>query len=227
VERHVKERLVGAAVLMAAAIILIPEMLSGPEREATPAATAPGRDAALKTYTIDLQDPQGSAAPGAVDERAPPAETPSGGVVESRPESQANPQASVSDTSTASAPASREEPVQAQPPPPSGASSRETPAAMSPPPRAESSMPAVSAPKASRTGAWAVQIGSFSRQTSADRLAGELRAAGHTAFVMPIQSGASTLYRVRVGPMHDRASAAAALGDLKPKFPGAAVVGHP
>jgi DedD protein len=32
VERIVKERLVGAAVLMAAAIILIPEMLSGPDR---------------------------------------------------------------------------------------------------------------------------------------------------------------------------------------------------
>ena len=33
VERKVKERLVGAAVLMAAAVILIPEMLSGPDRE--------------------------------------------------------------------------------------------------------------------------------------------------------------------------------------------------
>ncbi len=40
-ERIVKERLVGAAVLMAAAIILIPEMLGGPDRgsQATAAMT--------------------------------------------------------------------------------------------------------------------------------------------------------------------------------------------
>jgi cell division septation protein DedD len=72
-----------------------------------------------------------------------------------------------------------------------------------------------------------VQIGSYSRQSSADRLAGELRSAGHTAFVMPVQNGGATLYRVRIGPMSDRTAAAAALNDLKARFPGAAVVAHP
>ena len=73
-ERIVKERLVGAAVLMAAAVILIPEMLSGPDRtsESEPAAQARS-DAPIKTYTIDLsQSPTAQPTPSVVDNRAPP-----------------------------------------------------------------------------------------------------------------------------------------------------------
>jgi len=76
VERIVKERLVGAAVLMAAAIILIPEMLSGPDRgsRAEPAAQS-RNDAPIKTYTIDLsQSPSAQPAPAVVENRAPPPE---------------------------------------------------------------------------------------------------------------------------------------------------------
>ncbi|MGH8189374.1 MAG: hypothetical protein ACREUC_22645, partial [Steroidobacteraceae bacterium] len=79
-ERAVKERLVGAAVLMAAAIILIPEMLSGPDREATDpearsqTAAAKG-DSSLKTYTIDLsQSPGARVSTETVDSRMPPPE---------------------------------------------------------------------------------------------------------------------------------------------------------
>jgi DedD protein len=67
VERPLQERLVGAAVLIAMAIIVIPELLSGPGADR---ADAVGRDrageVALKTYTIDLSNPGGtmvSAAP--------------------------------------------------------------------------------------------------------------------------------------------------------------------
>ena len=38
---------------------------------------------------------------------------------------------------------------------------------------------------------------------------------GCSAFVMPVKSGGATLYRVRVGPLQDRASAEAALRDVK------------
>ena len=75
----VKERLVGAAVLMAAAIILIPEMLSG--RTASHQRTGTGADrcarrSVVKTYTIDLnQAPVRIASrPRTVDNRAPPPE---------------------------------------------------------------------------------------------------------------------------------------------------------
>ena len=60
VERAVKERLVGAAVLMAAAIILIPEMLSGPDREAAEPAATPSGETPIKTYTIDLNQAPGT-----------------------------------------------------------------------------------------------------------------------------------------------------------------------
>ncbi len=81
-ERPVKERLIGAAVLMAAAIILIPEMLSGPDRDsadqqARTDATAEGSASPIKTYTIDLNQSPGSQPPTATeqtDNRAPPPE---------------------------------------------------------------------------------------------------------------------------------------------------------
>ena len=222
-ERYVKERLVGAAVLMAAAIILIPEMLSGPDRGERPTAAAPARDTALKTYTIDLQQHEEGASSAVIEERAPPAETPPDDATEPAAAPQSNPQSDVHEPPTSAPPAVAEQKPAAAPP----AVSRTESVEVSPPPARSEPPPATTAPKAARSGAWAVQIGSYSRQPSADQLAAELRSAGHTAFVMPIQSGGATLYRVRVGPMNDRASAAALLNDLKGRFPGAAVVAHP
>jgi DedD protein len=74
VERQVKERLIGAAVLVAAAVILIPELLSGPQQ--SPNAPAPPRagEAPMKTYTIELnRSPDAPAA--AVETAAPPPES--------------------------------------------------------------------------------------------------------------------------------------------------------
>ena len=76
-ERIVKERLVGAAVLMAAAIILIPEMLSGPDREPQAQPPAQSRsDAPIKTYTIDLSHSSEQPPAAVVENRAPPPEEP-------------------------------------------------------------------------------------------------------------------------------------------------------
>src|SRR5687768_2520160 len=62
---------------MAAAIILIPEMLSGPDRE-SPEATADKGSGPMKTYTIDLSQAPGSSPPSVTteggDNRAPPPE---------------------------------------------------------------------------------------------------------------------------------------------------------
>ena len=72
-----------------------------------------------------------------------------------------------------------------------------------------------------------MQIGSFSKEATAERVAKQLRDQGQSAFVMPVKSGGATLYRVRVGPLKDRASAEAALRDVKSSAPGAAIVPHP
>jgi DedD protein len=235
VERAVKERLVGAAVLMAVAIILIPEMLSGPDREPVSNAPANAGEAPIKTYTIDLnQGPGSPPAPelpsGTDDTRAPPPEEPAttgssptdtseGGANQGMPESTPpaaapgpNPSVAATDPS-GSAPTTSSPAVE----PPAPAVSDPAPAA---PPLASTR----SAPK---SGAWAVQLGSFSKQATAERLARDLSGQGQDAFVMPVKSGSGTLYRVRIGPMKDRASAEATLRKVKATMPGAAIVPHP
>jgi DedD protein len=224
VERVVKERLVGAAVLMAAAIILIPEMLSGPDRGSASEPAAQVRsDAPIKTYTIDLsQSPSAQPTPSVVDNRAPPpeesaapadaqpteqpAEPPSGaqpaGADQAKPDV---PQQTAAATPATAAPVVVEQPTAA-------------PARTTPPPLASNSGTPTS-------GRWAVQVGSYAREATAERLAKQLRDQGQRAFVMPVKSGGATLYRVRIGPMKDRASAEAALRDVKSA--GAAIVSHP
>jgi DedD protein len=234
VERLVKERLVGAAVLLAAAVILIPEMLSGPKREESSQSAAAAEDAPTKTYTIDLgqssQGPSTSTAPLQVETTAaPPSEMapPSTTVAP-----QATPESSVQPTE-----AKREEPpaprakpfAQSQPETPKAA------AVTAPSPRNESA-PTIAVPKPASVASdrtvptskgWAVQLGSFSKADTAERVAQQVRSKGHNAFVMPVKSGSATLYRVRVGPLKDRSAADALQRELKGESPNAAVVPHP
>jgi DedD protein len=247
VERPVKERLIGAAVLMAAAIILIPEMLSGPSHDSADeqAQTASDREgsgeASIKTYTIDLNKAPGSQLPTPVeqtDNRAPP------------PEETPPPE-------TTSAPSAAQPPVMAQasPEPPAqtipaqpAAAEQETPKPAAPkpqPPKREPPKPeskpesakpesravasATSAPKtAVPTGkGWAVQLASYASEATAESVRNEWRAKGQSAFVMPVTTGGKTLYRVRIGPTKDRAGAEAVLKVVKASIPGAVVVTHP
>jgi DedD protein len=219
VERLVKERLVGAAVLMAAAVILIPEMLSGPDRESREQPAQSRSDAPIKTYTIDLShSPTAQPTPGVVDNRAPPPEEPpvqQASAPQPAGGDQAKPEIPQQEPSPAPAPAVVA-PVVEQP----------TAASASAPqpkhPLASADPAPTSAPVSGR---WAVQIGSYARQATAERIAKQLRDKGQSAFVMPVKSGSATLYRVRIGPMQDRASAEAALRDVKSA--GAAIVPHP
>src|SRR6202795_4692090 len=56
------------------------------------------------------------------------------------------------------------------------------------------------------SGAWMVQLGSFASRTNAERLARQGRAGGFRGSVSQGSSG-RRLYRVRVGPAHDREAA--------------------
>jgi len=236
VERLVKERLVGAAVLLAAAVILIPEMLSGPKHEESAQSAVPAEDAPTKTYTIDLgqsaERPSASPAPSQVETTAaPPSEMAPLPSTTAAP--QATPESTVPQTE-----AKREEPPApsakpvAQPQP----DSPKAGAVTAPSPRNESAEPIVAAPKPASVASertvptskgWAVQLGSFSKADSAERLAAQVRSKGHNAFVMPVKSGSGTLYRVRVGPLKDRSAADALQRELKGESPNAAVVPHP
>jgi DedD protein len=207
---------------MAAAIILIPEMLSG-HRDSESEPAAPARtDAPIKTYTIDLsQSPTAQSTPSVVDNRAPPPEvsaptpatTPSEQTSEVQPaaDDQAKPEEPQQTQQTAAVPAPAAAPAVVEQP--------------TAPPARTTSAPLASNAPAPTSGRWAVQIGSYAREATAERIAKQLRDQGQRAFVMPVKSGGATLYRVRLGPMKDRASAEAALRDVKSA--GAAVVSHP
>ena len=229
-ERKVKERLVGAAVLMAAAVILIPEMLSGPDRNSPgePAAAQARNDGPIKTYTIDLSHSASEQPPAAVVEnRAPPPEDDP--TAQSEPAQPATGDQAKPEGPQQSAAVTPQQEPQSQPPsqpvvpvprqtvveqPTAAASSARAPA-----------HPLASGDDAPTSARWAVQVGTFSKEANAQRLVKELRDQGQSAFVMPLKAGGGTLYRVRVGPMKDRASAEAALRDLKAS--GAKVVSHP
>ena len=232
-ERQVKERLVGAAVLMAAAIILIPEMLSGPDRESRAEPPVQARsDAPIKTYTIDLnQAPGAQPTPAVIDNRAPPPEESVAAqppAVHPRPADQAKPEVPQQSTDptppAATSPAPQPEPVRAEPARP--VVEPPTVAADATPTR-PTQRPLASGAVTPTSGRWAVQVGSFSKEATAERLVEQLREQGQSAFVMPVKSGGSTLYRVRIGPLPDRASAEAALRDVETLAPGAAIVSHP
>lgn len=252
---------------MAAAVILIPEMLSGPDREAAdkPAAEQEG---AIKTYTIDLSQSPGVSASSGVEtaNRAPPPEEtpPSTSPTPAEqtppePESQALPESippapadmpeestppPTSSVPTIAAERSAPEPQPKPEPAPARAESKpaETKTAEAKtqaPPQAKPEAPArpVASTSSAPTSAtpatipsgkgWAVQLGSYSSEATAQRLMNEWRAKGQSAFVMPVKSGGKTLYRVRIGPARDRAGAEAVLKSVKASNPGAAVVAHP
>lgn len=229
--------------MIAAAIILIPEMLSGPSRDArgvtATAGDTAGEGAPLKTYTIDLsKSPAPQAAQGSIDDRAPPAETPATAAeppsapqtipesTQAAAEAPATQTASESASQITTAPPADEPPTQAaRQPAPEPTPAQPSPAS-APPAAGGAASPATVKAKAAEDG-WAVQLGSFASRVTAERMVKDLQADGHDAFVMPVKSGQATLYRVRIGPMKDRESAAQTLRKVKVAVPGAAIVAHP
>jgi DedD protein len=239
VERLVKERLVGAAVLLAAAVILIPEMLSGPKREQTSQSAAAVEDAPTKTYTIDLSRPaqQPQSQQNIETTAAPPSEALATEPVAASPASQATPESSVqqSDRPRESPAESAREIAPTKAAPSQQAQNRRPPPAepTTAPEREQQSPPvAKAAPVATVRSVptlkgWAVQLGSFSNEETAEHLAQAVRTHGHKTFVMPVKTGGMTLYRVRVGPVAERAQADALQRELKSDYSGATVVPHP
>ena len=66
--------------------------------------------------------------------------------------------------------------------------------------------------------AWVVQLGSFSSEKNANNLNDELRKAGFSSFVEPLKQGTKVIYRVRVGPELLRSDAQALKDQLRKKM---------
>lgn len=207
-----KERLTGAFILLALIVLLVPELLTGPIRPA-PLAQRAGADtgeARLRTYTINLEEDGRGASPA-----QPPAPAPA--------------------SATAAGPGTAES---AQPPAP-GAQSAAPPAVtpatpvVSPVRAATTPPPAPQAAATSRdvrppvtpqeSDGWVIQLGSFASRANAERLAQQVRARGFQVSVSRSSTGRH-LYRVRVGPAHDRAAAAQLQAKLRATGHGGPIV---
>ena len=87
--------------------------------------------------------------------------------------------------------------------------------------------PAAKPAPESATGMWAVQLGSFSSQDNAEKLAAKLRSEGYAAFLSQLQTGSGKLHRVRIGPQKDRDSAESVASRLGTAGHSGQVVPHP
>jgi len=229
VDTHLKERLVGAAVLVAVAVILIPELLSGPSDRKADAAGGDrvAEEGGVRTYTIDLGQRARSGANEAV-----PTEVVVAAVEETpAPPPEVPPEASL----LVAAPAPEQQSVAKSPaagvvpePPPV-----ERPVAVakaqqaSPPPTVGGQETPVTARSSGvQNQPWVVQVGSFAKQATADKLSQDLKRRGYASFVVPFKPGAQTLYRVRVGPMRERGEADAIVQKLKREGTAAKVVAN-
>lgn len=227
-ERHLKERLIGAAVLVAVGNILITEMLSGPAAvgDAEPASvTADG--STIKTYTIDLRR-RDQADPNTTP--MPPPELPT-------PELPTTPAEMPKPEPGASEPAQVAAEVKPAPevtkPAPTEATRQVKPDVQpevkpSIKPEAKPEAKTDTAPSAAGGGSgYVVQVASLDNRAAAEKITDELKRAGFASFVMPVEVGGKKMFRVRVGPAGARADADALLARVKRTHPGAAVMRHP
>jgi DedD protein len=87
--------------------------------------------------------------------------------------------------------------------------------------------PASATASVSSTGMLAVQLGSFSNQENAEKLAAELRRQGFAAFLSQLDTASAQLHRVRIGPQKDRQAAEAMAARLAKAGHEGQVVPHP
>jgi DedD protein len=205
VEKATKERLTGAVIFFAVLAVAVPELLSGPgdgiaqqDGQAVAEAGPP-----LTTYDLAID-------PAAAREVAQQQALGADSAARSEAIAQAVPPPVIGQ-------------VQELPPAPSssttaGPAALPDAATVTAEPRAAEEgragrVPEVAErPATASTGAagrWWVQLGSFSSESNAQRLARDLRGAGFTIDVTKVTAGGRDLHRVRAGPASDRVTATA------------------
>jgi DedD protein len=205
-DRRVKERLIGACILVVLVVAVVPELLSGPN-PAEPTVAAPAGDAVrlpggapdpVRNVTVDLTTSKPAVADPAAAPTASPPTVPQPTVAQPMAPQPMAPQA------TAPEPAV---PQQAM----AGGGADSAPVA----PRAAAD--AVETPVAPPTSgqAFAVQLGSFANRSNAENLLHQLKTQGFSIYMNAEGSGGSTRYRVRVGPFANRDAAERVVEKLK------------
>lgn len=168
-----KQRLVGATVLVALAVIFLPMLLDGAGRydDVAREVRIPDPPQAPEAALDETPEPVGAAGAEGVDDGAA-----AGGEAENVPAGAVEPppQTTQASTTEGAADSGDDEPT------------------------GEAAEPVA---------AWAVQTGSFTRESNARAQSEGLQADGFEAFVEPAQAEGERVWRVRVGPLVDEESA--------------------
>jgi DedD protein len=191
-DQGLKERLVGAAVLVAIGVWLIPWVLDGPENSIDSGGSSlqlPAVEEPMPMRTQTLRLDEGN---------EPAADAPA----------RAAPSAAQS-SATAATPTTEDPPTRETP--------RDTEATAPPSAEAPVTVAAVPPPKPApaTAGDWIVQLGTFSEEANARRLAQRAATFGYEVDVSNYRANGRTLYRVRVGPATTRAQADAKASALR------------
>ena len=205
-ERALKERIIGAVVLVVFVVLVVPIFLDGPPDDAeivSQSVLLPGQEE-QKTQTVVLDRDRTEPVPAATQPTPAPVEQ------------------------------TREEQPAAQPaaqrPAPVVEQREEAPTPVAEPVQEPPSEPERTKPEpvaASTTGMWAVQLGSFSNKENAERLASDLRKQGYAAFISEVSTNSGQMHRVRIGPLKDRPSAEQMAARLAKVGHDGKVVPHP
>ncbi len=212
-DRPGKERLIGAGILVALAVAVVPELLSGPKPMA-PVAESPrlpvGAPDPVRNVTMDLTtskptDPASAAPVGTAPVGTAPVST-----------------APVSTAPTSTLPAP------ALPPADPAAPAPGVPTTIAP--SNDVRAPGIVAvpqlrPDTRPAGALAVQLGSFANRSNAETLVHQLKALGYAVYESTEGTGKNARYRVRVGPFSDRDSAERTIVKLKASGHASTLIG--
>jgi DedD protein len=192
-DQMLKQRLIGAIVIIALAVIFIPMILEGPEKgSSTRTENLPPPPA------IDYQTEVELPVPAAASESS---EMPAGTAAPEQ-EVSALPEAAVPPAEPA--PVATPAPVKpvetaAPPPAPKPAVAKQPP----PPPE----KPAPKTVSAAAQGGWVLQVGSFTQQANAQSLRDRLKKAGYQVSMQVAKGADGSVHRVLVGPVSDRTAA--------------------
>jgi DedD protein len=210
-ERRVKERLIGATLLVALIVLIVPEMLSGPRQPSARPLTA-GLPTPIRSVSVDLATSKATADPGFSEAAASAPAAGASASLQGAPEEAAPESPPTVTTLRAQAPS----PPALETPVPSPKSAVAVP-------RPEAQGDGGAAPQGRR--GWSVQLGSFASRANADRLIRQLQSrTSGPLYVSASGAGPSLRYRVRVGPLADRGAAEHAAGKLRAAGHSATVV---
>jgi DedD protein len=179
-DQMLKQRLIGAIVIIALAVIFIPMILEGPDDELSPRTQA-----MPPPPTIDYQSEVELPVP---EESTEPSESFADTTMEQEASAIPEPPISQAEVVTIEA---------------------EVPAKQAEPAVAKSTSPAIpslAATSITQDG-WILQVGSFSQRANALSLRDRLMKSGYQASVKDVKAAGGTIHRVLVGPVSDRPAA--------------------